>query len=118
MSVVIVAVAGSIGALTRYAVAGAAQRVTGSSLPVGTALVNLLGALALGVIVGAGEPHPTTWTTLAAGFTGGFTTFSTWMVETSRLGLAPRPSLAALGSLTVMTAGGVALAALGYHLAH
>lgn len=112
------AVAGSVGALTRYAVSGAAQRITGSSLPVGTAVVNLVGALSLGLVVGAGPPYGTTWTTLAAGFTGGFTTFSTWMVETGRLGLTPKPSLAALGNLTVMTVGGVACAALGYLLAH
>lgn len=116
MTILAVAVAGSIGALVRYVVSGVVQRRTRSSLPLGTAVVNLAGAFLLGLIFGAGSGS--LWWTAAAGFTGGLTTFSTWMVETSGLGLVPRPSLPAVVNLVALAALGVALAALGFHLAH
>jgi fluoride ion exporter CrcB/FEX len=49
---------------------------------------------------------------------GGFTTFSTWMIETARLGVVPRPSASAVLNLAATAVTGVACAALGYHLAH
>ncbi len=72
-----VVLAGGIGGLARYWVSGAVQRRAGPGFPVGTLVVNVLGCVALGVaeVSGAGP-------VLAVGFLGGFTTFSTWMVET------------------------------------
>lgn len=110
----VAAVAGSVGALTRYGLSGVVQRRTASSLPLGTAAVNLIGAFLFGMILGAGDAS--LWSTAAAGFTGGLTTFSTWMVETVGLGVVPRPSRQAVINLTVLAALGVAFAALGYQL--
>lgn len=115
MTILVVAITGSFGAVLRYVISGVVQRRTGSSLPLGTATVNLVGALLLGLIAGGGDGS--LWWTAAAGLTGGLTTFSTWMIETVGLGLVPRPSLRAVANLTVMAALGVALAALGYHMA-
>lgn len=115
MTIVLTALAGSAGALVRYLVSGVVQRRSGSSMPLGTATVNLAGAFLLGVVLGAGGD--TAWSTVAAGFTGGLTTFSTWMVETIGLGVVPRPTARAVINLTVLAASGVALAALGYRLA-
>lgn len=80
--------------------------------PTGTLIVNLFGALGLGLLVGAGTPQ-STLTLTVAGFLSGFTTFSTWMIETIRLG--PR-SLRALLNLTLSLVGGVAAAAIGFTL--
>jgi fluoride exporter len=115
MTILFAALAGSIGALARYLVSGSVQQRSRSSLPVGTAVVNLVGALALGMIVGAHD-LPGTFSTIAFGFTGGFTTFSTWMVETTRLGSISRPSMRAIANLLLLAVLGVALAALGYKL--
>ncbi len=115
MTVLVATVAGSVGALARYAMSGAVQNRTGSSFPLGTAAVNLLGAALLGAILGASDGS--LWWTAAAGFTGGLSTFSTWMVETVGLGIAPRPTLRAAMNVTVLTTLGVALAALGYTIA-
>jgi CrcB protein len=116
VTIIVAAVAGSVGSLARYAISGVVQQRTRSSLPFGTAAVNLLGAFGLGVILGVG--NSSLWWTAAAGFTGGLSTFSTWMVETVGLGIVSRPSFQAVINLTVLTALGVALTAVGYHLAN
>jgi len=115
--VIIAAFAGSVGALCRYSAGGLVQRRTGSSMPLGTLTVNLVGAFLLGLIAGA-DGLSRGLSTTAAGFMGGFTTFSTWMVETSRLGILPKPTPRAVANLTVMAALGVAFAAAGFHLAN
>jgi CrcB protein len=114
MTVFVAAVAGSVGALARYLLSGAIQSRSRTTLPLGTAGVNLLGALLLGLIVGASDGS-LLWTA-AAGFTGGLTTFSTWMVETIGLGVVPKPSPRAAANLLAVATFGVVLAAVGYHL--
>lgn len=115
MTIVIGALAGSVGAVVRYLLSGAIQRRTKSSMPVGTAAVNLLGSFGIGVVL-AIDPTPTGWLLAASGFAAGFTTFSTWMVETARLGVLPRLSPRATANLVLLTILGVACAALGYYV--
>jgi len=110
-----IAIAGSFGALARYQLSAIIQRRTQSSVPFGTAVVNLVGAFGLGLVLGS-DPNPTGPLLMAAGFTGGFTTFSTWMIETARLGILPKLTTRATLNLTVLALFGVACAALGYHL--
>ncbi|MGA9597030.1 MAG: CrcB family protein [Acidimicrobiia bacterium] len=114
MTVFVAALTGSVGALARYLLSGALQNRSRTTLPIGTAGVNLLGALLLGLIVGASDGS-LLWTA-AAGFTGGLSTFSTWMVETIGLGIVPKPSFRAVANLLIVATLGVALAALGYHI--
>ncbi len=75
--------AGSLGAVARYAVGLALQPPT-SERPIGTAIVNVAGAVALGVLLNS-DVSADTVRIVGAGFLGGFTTFSTWMVETLAL---------------------------------
>lgn len=110
------AVAGAAGAVARYALGGWVQRRSGTRFPFGTAAVNLTGAFALGLVAGGLEngsfPH-----SLAAAFLGGFTTFSTWMIETLGLGRRHGGRLPALANIGVLVVLGVAAAWAGYRLA-
>ncbi len=78
-----VALAGGVGACIRWLVtAWFADRCRRGT---GTAVVNLVGAFALGVVVALvdnGRLHSDLGLVLGVGLLGGLTTFSTWMVET------------------------------------
>jgi len=77
--------AGGVGAVARFLVDGSvAARVPGE-FPLGTLVVNLTGAFALGVIVGAAIDSGA-YRVVATGFIGAYTTFSTWAFESQRLG--------------------------------
>jgi CrcB protein len=112
--IVLTTLSGAVGALSRYLLSGLVQQRLDSDLPVGTLAVNLSGALLIGVVVGIDDLQSTA-TLIATGFLGGFTTFSTWMIETIRLGIPPLRSKALI-NLVITLIAGVALAAAGYSL--
>ncbi|MBI2445673.1 fluoride efflux transporter CrcB [Candidatus Micrarchaeota archaeon] len=80
----LVAIGGGIGAAARVAVAN----LFGSgSFPLGILLVNVFGSFLLGLLVflGDGAVSPDLRQFAGAGVLGGFTTFSTFSVDTFRL---------------------------------
>ena len=91
-----VALGGAAGAMLRYAISLIPVR---GSFPVLTLFTNLLGALLIGLIAGAAEwAHPSPNLVLFAktGLCGGFTTFSTFSLESYTLLKAGRRRAAAL----------------------
>ncbi len=75
----------------RFTVGGWAQRLSpGAGFPIGTATVNVLGCLLIGILGGLADYRqmldPAQRAFLMVGMLGGFTTFSTFAFET--LGLA------------------------------
>ncbi len=102
----VVVVAGGLGALARYAMIGLVQRSARDPRPWGTLVVNVSGAAMLGVVMGAA---PEGWWVLplTVGFLGGYTTFSTWMIET--IYLAEGGGTAAVRSGTLNLAGTLAI---------
>ena len=106
-----VGVLGGLGALARFLLDGALARRAGSAFPVGTLAVNLSGAFVLGVVVGAALDGDA-YRFAALGFLGAFTTFSTWALESHRLGEEGRLRLGAL-NFAVSLVLGVALAWAG-----
>jgi CrcB protein len=114
------AIAGVVGAPTRYLLDGFVQDQTEGVFPWGTFVINVSGSLLLGLITGAALYHgfpstPKIW--LGTGFCGAYTTFSTFTFETIRLleeGAAADAFRNAIGSLLLGTAGaaaGLAIAA-------
>ncbi|PIE68873.1 MAG: fluoride efflux transporter CrcB [Deltaproteobacteria bacterium] len=81
--------AGGLGALSRYVLVGVIQEMAGSSFPLGTAAVNLLGCFLFGFIVTLIDERmilpPGMKPYLLTGFMGAFTTFSTYAFETASL---------------------------------
>jgi len=105
---------GGLGAVARVLLTVAVDARTGSGFPFGTLAVNLSGAFALGVLVGAAAGDDAQ-RLIGTGLLGAYTTFSTWALETHRLARDGRPALGAL-NVAVSLVLGVSLAWLGRHL--
>lgn len=110
-----VLIAGGFGAVLRFLVDGAVGRRLARSFPFGTLAVNISGAALLGLIGGLAL---TRHAALLAGtaFVGSYTTFSTWMLETQRLG-EERQVWPAIGNIVVSVLLGMAGALLGQWIA-
>ena len=80
-----VGVIGGLGALARFTLDGFVAGRAGRSFPYGTLAVNLTGAVILGALAGAALDADA-FRIAGTGLMGSFTTFSTWMLETHRLG--------------------------------
>nr|WP_269813510.1 CrcB family protein [Ornithinimicrobium sediminis] len=110
----LVVLLGGLGAATRFVVDGVVTQRSGTGLPVGTMLVNVSGSALLGLLTGARLFHgldETAYVVLAVGFCGGYTTFSTAMVETVRLaqgGDVRRAVVTVTGSLVLAVAAAAA----------
>lgn len=76
------ALAGGIGAVLRYLVDLGVARLAGRRFPWGILLVNISGSFALGLVTAA---LPDAAFLLGAGLLGGYTTFSTAMLDTVAL---------------------------------
>jgi fluoride exporter len=101
--VIAVGVLGGAGAIARFLVDSAVSRRAGRAFPFGILAVNLSGAFALGVLAGRAL-HGDADLLAAGGLIGAYTTFSTWVFDSERLGEEGRPRAAALnlaGSLVL-----------------
>jgi CrcB protein len=113
-----VAFGGAAGAVARYALAGLVQNAWGARFPWGTAVVNILGSLLIGVAMRSLEALPASpelRALVTMGLLGGFTTFSTYTYESLTLlrdGLWLRAAAYSLGSLGM----GVLAVAIGWWL--
>jgi fluoride exporter len=82
-------VGGGIGTILRYQVSGLVQDQLGSALPWGTFVVNVTGCFVIGILATLADERgmlgSPTRLFLMVGVTGGYTTFSTFGLETWRL---------------------------------
>lgn len=115
---VTVALAGGVGALTRFVVDSRLSRVPPGRLPLGTIVINVTGSFLLSLVTGWWVFHSGSdelATILGTGFLGGYTTFSTASVEGARLARAGRP-WTMLGHAGVMVVASIGSAAAGLWL--
>ena len=112
-------VGGAVGSLARYQLSRWVNFTTGSTFPWGTMVVNLLGAFIIGFLTGLFERwvvSPQWRMLLIVGFLGGFTTFSTFGLETFTL-LKKSEFLPALANFALTNFLGIAFVAGGYVVA-
>ena len=99
MNVLCIAVAGALGALSRYGVDAMAASLLGRAFPYGTLIANVLGCFLMGLVMHwslSQEDLPRhVHLLLTTGFLGAFTTFSTFSYQT--IDLLERGLLTAAG---------------------
>jgi CrcB protein len=105
---------GGLGALARVVLDGRVADAVGREFPWGTLVVNLSGAFALGLLTGL-RPGATAMLLAGTAGLGAYTTFSTWMLESHRLGEDGEMAALAVNLLVGLLAG-LAAAALGWAL--
>ena len=116
-----VAVGGALGSLARHGVNSAVAYFFGRPVPFATAAVNLLGSAAVGVLAGllaSGRltMAPTMRAFVFVGILGGFTTFSSFMLDTLALAQSGQASLA-MSNVVAQTVVGLIAVFAGYYLA-
>jgi CrcB protein len=97
-----VAAGGALGAAARYGVAGL-WPTPPDGFPWATLAVNVTGCLAIGLLLGV-DRDPRVRAFLGTGVLGGFTTFSTYAVESSGLWEADHPWTAVAYVLVTLVA--------------
>src|SRR5689334_3233316 len=87
--ILLIGIAGLIGTVARYGLSGWVDERWGASFPAGTLAVNLAGCLAIGFLFPAtAEKYlvdPAVRSAILVGFLGGFTTFSSYAVQSLNL---------------------------------
>jgi CrcB protein len=106
-----VAFLGGCGALARFGLTLLVADRLHPHLPLGTMAVNVSGAFLLGLLAGA-SVDGSARLLFGVGLLGAYTTFSTWMVETQRIGEAGKRRIAIL-NLALSVALGLGAVALG-----
>src|SRR5262245_31100669 len=118
MTWIAVALGGALGSLARHGVNAAFAHLTEKTTPYATATVNIIGSLAIGVLAGltaGGKLHmtPLVRTFVFVGILGGFTTFSSFMLDTLTLGHGDQHQLAVANVAAQVVLGSIAVFA-GY----
>lgn len=107
-----VGVFGAVGSWARFWVGGLVTARRPSAFPLGTFVVNMTGGFLLGLLTGLSLTSDALLV-LGTGLLGGYTTFSTWMVEAQRLGEDGEWALMSAYLLGSMAAG-LAVTGLGW----
>lgn len=114
LDVLLIALGGGLGAVLRYLVTLLVYGKHTPAFPYGTLVVNLLGCLGIGLLAGYFHKHPEPMYLkffAITGILGGFTTFSTFSLETFNL-LAAQPFQGLL-NMGISILAGLALVGLG-----
>jgi len=117
-SLLLVALGGALGGLGRFAISNTMARLLGNAFPWGTLVVNASGALLAGWLLGVyGVPNTQPfWLFALAGLLGGYTTVSSFSLQTLELWQRGQAMRAALNMVATLLLG-VVTAALGWWLA-
>ncbi|MDQ0200095.1 fluoride efflux transporter CrcB [Neobacillus ginsengisoli] len=118
MNIIAVGIGGFFGAVLRYSIGKVMPSPSG--FPFGTLMINLLGCLFLAwfftISAKKWKINPNLKLAIGSGFTGAFTTFSTFSVETLNL-IKNHQYVFAILYLLLSIVGGITLALFGSKLA-
>jgi CrcB protein len=116
----LIGAAGFFGTLSRYCLSGVIAKRYGETFPLGTLMVNLIGCFLIGLLFYLLQDrfllNHTARTVIFIGFLGGFTTFSSFGLQTFTLFQDGEFSLALL-NVTASNVIGLLLVWAGYTLA-
>ncbi|MCS0788226.1 fluoride efflux transporter CrcB [Cytobacillus firmus] len=110
----IVGMGGFFGAICRLWVSQVINKRNVSRFPAATLVINLIGSLLLGIMVGSGI-EGSLFMLIGTGFMGAFTTFSTFKLEAIQLHMDKRKKELILYNV-LSYGGGILLALLGIEL--
>jgi CrcB protein len=119
LTYLLVALGGAIGSVARAWVGVTAVRLVGAGFPWGTMVINVVGSLVIGIVAATALSPTRTLVTqevrifLMVGFCGGFTTFSSFSLQTFELMREGRP-VAALANVALSVVLCVVATAAGY----
>jgi len=121
MKILFILAGGALGSYLRYAVSGLAYRWFDWTFPIGTFFVNVIGSFLIGLLWGIFEEGNINVTSgfrsfLFIGILGGFTTFSSYMLETLNL-LRDGETRVAIYNLLANNVVGLLLVVLGFMIA-
>lgn len=112
----LVGAGGAVGAMARYGLASAVGRLWPMGFPLATLLINIIGSCAMGVFVGLMARFLPDWQEdarlfVAVGLLGGFTTFSSFSLDT--IVLIERGALLQAGAYVLLS---VVVCVIGLYL--
>jgi CrcB protein len=120
MKILLIGVAGLVGTLLRYWLSGVVARRYGETFPAGTLVVNVVGCFLAGLLFYLMQErflvNQTLRTVVMIGFLGGFTTFSSYGLQTFTLLRDGEFAFAAL-NLLISNAVGLLMVWAGYTVA-
>ena len=112
MGVLLVAVGGAIGSVTRYMVGGWIASRFGSAFPYGTLVINITASFIIGFFLAFAQErvnlNPNWRLFVAVGFVGGYSTFSTFEYEGVRVLQEREVLLGSIYMIGSVVAGGIA----------
>jgi CrcB protein len=86
-----IALGSALGGVGRHWLSGLIAKRLGEAFPIGTLVVNVTGSLLIGLVAALSEPegrlliHPTARQFIMVGILGGYTTFSSFSLQTLNL---------------------------------
>ena len=118
-AIILVGIGGGAGSILRFLTSHMVARHFDKPFPLPTFIVNMLGCLAMGLLIGAIERHlpmnNDLRNLLLAGFCGGYTTFSAFAYENTSL-LQSQQYLTLISYIALSVISGIALLWLGLSL--
>jgi CrcB protein len=119
LTYLLVALGGAIGSVSRAWVSVTVVRLVGPNFPWSTMVINVVGSAIIGIVAASALSPTRTFITqevrifLMVGFCGGFTTFSSFSLQTFELLREGRPA-AALANVALSVVLCIVAAAAGY----